>query len=148
MTRQEAIDAVYDIGETIADQKGLTEVETRDPCDGFWKGMYDSLKKQYGESFQTVIFHDGKINDIDQRMIRYVEIGFRFSSPIVSVFGRNAEGYQTLAKIEISDTIFNDENHKWEGSGDYKYHESQVWGWEGVEMLNTLLRMWKERGGK
>lgn len=148
MTRKEAIDTIFNIGKTIAEKQRLTEVDTREPHDGIWKGMYDNLKKQYGESFQTIIFHDGKVSDIDHRKNRYVEITYRIAAPKVSVFGRDNKGYQTLAEIEVSDTVFNDETHKWEGSGDYRYKESQVWGWEGVEMLETLLSMWKERGGE
>lgn len=148
MTRKEAIDTIFDIGKTIAEKQGLTEVETKEPWDGFWTGMYDMLKKSYGESFQTVIFHDGKVNPIDGRKNKSVEIGFRLSDPQVCVFGRTDEGYLTLGKIEIGDMVYDDATQKYVHSGDYVFHESMAWRWEGTEMLETLLWMWKERGGK
>jgi hypothetical protein len=148
MTRSEAINAIFDIGKAIADEQGLTEVEKEEPWDGLWTGLYDILKERYGESLQTVIFHDGKKSPIDGKKNRYVEIGFRFSDPQVCVFGRTADGYQTLAKIEVSDTVYDDATHKYVSSGHYVFHESQVWRWEGAEMLGKLLQMWKERGGE
>jgi hypothetical protein len=148
MTRKEAQDILFDIGKTIAEKQGLTEIETEEPWDGFWTGLYDSLKRQYGEDFKTVIFHDGKENPIGSGRNKYVEIGYRFSDPRLSVFGRTIEGYQTLASIEIGDTVYDDETGKYVHSGEYTFRESQVWRHEGFEMLETLLRMWKERGGE
>jgi hypothetical protein len=109
MTRKEAQDILFDIGKTIAEKQGLTEIETEEPWDGFWTGLYDSLKRQYGEDFKTVIFHDGRENPVDSGRNKYVEIGYRFSDPRLSVFGRTNEGYQTLASIEIGDTVYDDE---------------------------------------
>ena len=148
MTRKEAQDVLFDIGKTIAEKQGLAEIETEEPWDGFWTGLYDSLKRQYGEDFKAVIFHDGKENPIGSGRNRYVEIGYRFSNPRLNVFGRTNEGYQTLASIEIGDTVYDDETGKYVHSGEYTFRESQVWRQEGFEMLETLLRMWKERGGE
>jgi hypothetical protein len=148
MTRKEAQGVLFDIGKTIAEKQSLTEIETEEPWDGFWTGLYDSLKRQYGEDFKTVIFHDGRENPVDSGRNKYVEIGYRFSDPRLSVFGRTNEGYQTLASIEIGDTVYDDETGKYVHSGEYTFRESQVWRHEGFEMLETLLRMWKERGGE
>ena len=46
MTRKEAIDTIFNIGKTIAEKQRLTEVDTREPHDGIWKGMYDNLKSK------------------------------------------------------------------------------------------------------
>ena len=148
MTRKEAIAALLDIGRTIAEKQGLTQMEKEVPFEGIWTGFYEAASLKYEQDFKSIILSDGKGSPIDGRRNRYVEIGYHFSNPKLCVFGRNPEGYQTLASIEIGDTVYNDETGKWEGSGNYVFRESQVWRHEGFEMLETLLDMWKERGGK
>jgi len=146
MNRKTAVQALRDIGKQIAEEWDLQHIKIQDIYEGIWKGMNNSLKAQFGkDDMITIIFHDGQVG-IDKRMNRRVEIGYRFSSPRLNVFGRDENCRQTLATIELGDYEYID--GVLEHTGDYTYRESQVWGHEGYEMLGRLLEMWKEKGGR
>lgn len=145
MTREEAIKTLADIGAVFAEEMGCTEIEEEEAYFGIWEEIRKVMTERYGE-MKTTIISNGSVSPIDGRRDLYVELGFRFGNPRLEVFGRNENGRQTLAGMELSDTVWNDKVY--EHPGDYKYRESQVWDMEGFETLGRMLRMWKERGGE
>ena len=152
MTREHAIDALYDIGKMFADEMGLKDMSVYDTDCGIWDdkeitgiNLSELLRKEYGE-MKTVCFHDSKKSS-DGRMNLSVEVGFRFGDPKLCVFGRNEIGQQTLASMELSD-YEPDGNGGYHHTGEYKFRESQVWGMEGLWTLGRLIGLWTQKGGK
>ena len=138
MTREEAIKALAEIGTIFAEEMGCTEIEEEPAYLGIWEEGRKALEKRYGEMKATII-SNSSISPVDGRRDLYVELGYRFGNPRLEVFGRNEDGRQTLACIELSD---------YGRDGDYRYRESQVWDMAGYETLGRMLQMWKERGGE
>ena len=151
MNRQEAKDTLYDIGMTLAEEMGLTQIKTEDLDCGFWDmgiiKLSDHLKSKYGE-MKTVIFHNGiKVKtEYSERWEKRVELGYRFSNPQICVFGRTERGEETLAKIELSDSELLDGSYV--HTDEYRFSEGMFWKPEGYEMQMRLMKMWADRGGR
>lgn len=156
MNRQEAINVLYEIGEILAKELGCTETEVKDIDCGFWDmekftgsktKMSDMLKEKYGD-MKEVTFHNGVEieNKYSKRWEKCVELGYRFASPQICVFGHTEDGSQTLGKIELSDYVW--ENGELVHRGEYRLSEGMFWGMEGYAVQQRLMKMWAERGGK
>lgn len=150
MNRQKAIEALYDIALELVKDLNLTEYEESDLSCGIWDAggtkLSDILQKEFGE-MKEITWHNGVKNKNTNRWEKKVELGFRFSSPQLSVFGHEAgTDRQTLAKIELCDYEYID--GELTHTDDYRFSESQFWRMEGYEMQKRLMSMWQERGGK
>lgn len=146
MNREETISTLYTIGQTLVEEIGLTEVEVKDIDCGVWDDLVrlsDKLKKQFGD-MEEVTYHNGI--KVGRRWEKSVELGYRFSNPKLSVFGRDENGNETLASLEISDGAIVDGEYK--HTGDYHFSEAQVWGKDGFEMQKRLMDMWYNEGGR
>ena len=152
MNRQEAIDVLYEIGQVFVKEMNLTEIETGEIDCGFWDmgspKLSEMLKEKYGE-MKSFTFHNGVVikSQYSERWEYSVECGFRFGNPKLSVHGRDANGWQTLGSIEVSDTAY-DENKNLIHTGDYKFSEGMCWQPEGYDIQKRLIEMWFEKGGE
>lgn len=149
MNRREVIDTLYEIGEEIVKELNLTEFEVSENTCGIWDAgevkLSDILREKYGE-MKTLTWHNGVKNKNTDRWEKCVELGYRFSSPQLCVFGHDASGRQTLAKIELSDYEYVD--GELTHTDEYRFSESQFWRMEGYEMQKKLMDMWFSRGGR
>lgn len=149
MNRQEAINTLYDIATVLVAELGLTEYEGSGISCGIWDTgavkLSEQLQKEFGE-MKELNWHNGVKNTNTDRWEKRVELGYRFSSPQLCVFGHDASGRQTLAKIELSDYTYID--GELTHTDEYKFSESQFWRMEGFEMQKRLMQMWQDRGGK
>ena len=138
MNKEQATEILFKIGVEIAEELGCAYSIVEDGDYGLWGKLGERAFGKYKE----IILHDGH----GRRKGNNVHLTYRFGNPKICIFGRDASGCETLASIELNDGTY--ENGKYVNTGNWKFSESQVWGSEGVAMLNRLLKMWNERGGE
>lgn len=150
MTRQKAIETLRDMALELVEEMNLTGYEESGLSCGIWDAggakLSDALQEEFGE-MKEITWHNGVKNKNTDRWEKKVELGFRFSSPQLCVFGHETgTDKQTLAKIELSDYEYID--GELTHTNDYRFSESQFWRMEGFEMQKRLMTMWQERGGE
>lgn len=139
MTKDKATEILFGIGKRLAYELGCNQTIEEDGNYGIWG---DLGKKAWGE-YKDITLHDGS----GKRKGTSIELTYRFGHPKICVFGRNRDGLETLASIELSDGGY-DEDGNYIHTGHWKFAESQVWRPEGAKMFLRLLRMWNEEGGE
>lgn len=139
MNKERATEILFGIGKEIAEELGCNQTTEEDGDYGFWGKIGE---KAFGK-YKEIILHDGK----GRRKGNSVELTYRFANPKICIFGRNADGAETLASLELSDYEYNEEG-KLVHTDNWKFSESQVWRPEGAKMFNRILRMWNEKGGE
>ncbi len=146
MDRNNTIKTLHNIARTLAEEFGFNKCNNEEFYEGIWTGMKGMLEKDYGDLSGYKLYKGDEPNDDDG----YIEFRYRFRSPCLAVHGRDGDGNQTMAEIQLSDSrpvggkydLSLPIGQRFENTDDYRINEIMCWEAKSLKLLNRMISMW------